>query len=240
MLFVLVSPGPPGLRKEGGGRLSDQLTARAGEDLNLECVSAGGNPAPLLSWVVGGEQMQASLQQADSRDPTSGLWTSVSRLRLPVSRADNGASVECIAEHPATDEPVIATIRLEIFYPPTVSLSPPVEASALVEGADLSVSCLADSNPPARIAWRRVEPTTGDTVLVGHSPELVLDPVARADAGTYQCTAENEIGLSKPENVPIVVHCKYQNVNLSCIYSSKRHETTSTDYCVCPILYKSL
>ena len=170
-------------------------------------MSEGGNPAPLLSWRVAGVATQPSLQQADVKDP-SGLWTSVSRLTLPVSRSDNAATVECILEHPAVNDPVSTTINLEIFFPPRVTIAS--VPSALVEGGAVSVSCLAESNPPARIAWRRINPS-GNSALVGNNPELVLNPVHREDAGTYQCTAENELGLSKPQTVPIIVNCKYSN-----------------------------
>ena len=33
-------------------------------------------------------------------------WTSISRLMLPVSKSDNGATVRCVAQHPALDKPL--------------------------------------------------------------------------------------------------------------------------------------
>ena len=33
-------------------------------------------------------------------------WTSISRLMLPVSKSDNGATVRCVAQHPALEKPL--------------------------------------------------------------------------------------------------------------------------------------
>ena len=39
--------------------------------------------------------------------------------------------------------------------------------------------------------------------------EIVFSPVTRHTAGTYTCTAENPLGMSKPAFVDIDVKCKY-------------------------------
>jgi hypothetical protein len=181
------------------------LTARAGEEIDLECVSEGGNPAPALSWLVNGNKIQATTGQDNSKLSGS-LWRSVSSLKLPVSRSDNGYKVECVAEHPALFTPSTAAINLEIFYPPRIDVTIS-KSGALVEGSDVTLSCEAEANPPARITWRRLE--AGDSSIIGTSAQLQIAGIGREDAGTYQCTAENELGLSKPGTIPVQVHCKY-------------------------------
>ena len=47
--------------------------------------------------------------------------------------------------------------------------------------------------------------------MVGTSSLLVLDPVRKEDGGSYQCSAENELGLAKPQAVHLNVLCKYTN-----------------------------
>ena len=39
--------------------------------------------------------------------------------------------------------------------------------------------------------------------------EIVFSPVTRHTAGTYTCTAENPLGMSKPAFVDVDVKCKY-------------------------------
>lgn len=187
------------------------MSGRAGEDLSLECVSEGGNPAPVLSWRVGDERLQPTLEQ-DDRVQQDGRWSSVSRLQLPVSSADNGAKVECVVEHPALEEPTVSSINLEIFFPPKVEIRTS-SPNPLTEGQSVTLSCEVESNPPARVTWRRLG--AAGSSLVGSNPTLILDPVRREDAGTYHCSAENELGLSKPQTVSVEVHCEYPTLSHS-------------------------
>jgi hypothetical protein len=57
-----------------------------------------------------GNEAIASGHSQENKRPTenSRTWISLSRLVLPVSRDDNGATVRCEAEHPALPEPLNA------------------------------------------------------------------------------------------------------------------------------------
>lgn len=104
--------------------------ASAGEDLEMECITTGGNPPPKLRWFTGDQEIHTGHTQEDTRSPGSGplaaadessgnpgkrrTWTSISRLTLPVSKADNGAAVRCLAEHPTLDKPLEAKKFLTI------------------------------------------------------------------------------------------------------------------------------
>ena len=211
IFYISVKPTETLVRQAGGGRLTDRLTARAGEEIDLECVSEGGNPAPVLTWLVNGQTFQATSSQENER-LSGGLWKSVAFLKLPVSRTDNGDKVECVAEHPALETPSTATIQLEIFYPPRIDVTIS-KSGALIEGSEVTLSCQAEANPPARITWRKLE--SGEASIIGTTPQLHLAGISKEDAGTYQCTAENELGLSKPSTIPVLVHCKYFNLILA-------------------------
>ena len=76
------------------------VSGSAGDDLGLECLARGGNPAPTLQWRLKGEEVMSREVQEDHRGQ-DGRWESVSRLVLPVSREDNRGQVECIVTHPA-------------------------------------------------------------------------------------------------------------------------------------------
>jgi hypothetical protein len=196
------------VRKEGAAdsgpaaATPETVSARAGESVSLECVSEGANPAPRLSWRLRGTPLQPAHQQHNERS-AAGLWRSVSRLSLPVSREDHGYEVTCEVEHPATPS-INGSVRLNIFYPPRVTAHTSV-AGPLTEGsaAAVTLTCEVESNPPGVVSWRRV----GGQV-VGSGPSLTLQPVRRELAGGYQCQAENELGLSQPATVQLDVQCK--------------------------------
>ncbi len=101
---------------------SADITASAGEDLEMECISTGGNPPPKLRWYADDQEIHAGHTQEDTRPegvlgqpPGAGrTWTSISRLVLPVSKSDDGSTVRCEAEHPALSTPLSAYKLLTI------------------------------------------------------------------------------------------------------------------------------
>jgi len=162
MFIFLVAPEPLIVRQTGGSRLTDRLTAKAGEELNLECVSEGGNPVPKLSWLVNGARLETTLDQENTGLP-GGFWKSISTLRLPVSRVDNGAIVACESQHSALENPITALINFEIFFSPRIEVMTS-NTGPLVEESDVTLFCGAEANPTARNIWKRLE--TGDTNIV--------------------------------------------------------------------------
>ena len=95
-----------------------EVVASAGEDLELECITTGGNPPAKMKWYMGDQEIHTGHTQEDSRpsllnqdnniisQSKARTWTSISRLMLPVSKSDNGATVRCVAQHPALDKPL--------------------------------------------------------------------------------------------------------------------------------------
>ena len=153
----------------------------AGEVLELLCEAEGGLPAPTLLWRVAGREVLG----AEEREGAS-------LLRLPVTREDHGAEVECEARHPTLPAPWRERVQLLVRHPPRVTtrLHPgdPVE-----EGATVTLSCWATAHPPSTPVWRRAGsslplPSTGGV--------LVLAGVRREQAGAYSCQAANPEGLS--------------------------------------------
>ena len=177
------------------------MSGSAGDDLALECVARGGNPAPTLQWRLKGEEVMSREVQEDHRGQ-DGRWESVSRLVLPVSREDNRGQVECIVTHPALEKNIARSVTLNIFFPPLVTVHSSAPSSALAEGDLVTLTCDSDSNPPSSLAWRKLG---RDTEFLGSASNLALGPVSKDTAGTYQCTAENELGLSKPQTIVLEV-----------------------------------
>ena len=68
----------------------------------------------------------------------------------------------------------------------------------------MTLRCIADSNPPAHIIWRK----EGLEGILSPDEEINFSPVTRHTAGVYSCTAENGIGRSKPAYVEVDVKCK--------------------------------
>ena len=99
--------------------------------------------------------------------------------------------------------------------PPTVK----VETSALEHLEDekdsVTLRCKVDSNPVGAILWRK----DGLEGIFSPEQEIVFSPVTRHTAGLYSCTAENQLGMSKPDFVELDVKCKLKYANFYYIYT---------------------
>ncbi|XP_075345648.1 nephrin, partial [Mycteria americana] len=138
-LDVLYPPSPPVI--EG----LESPDVRAGDTLRLVCVVRGGNPLPSLHWEKDGWPLPGSWV-AEGRPPLSR-----SRLTLPVTPADDGATLRCHA-HSARGPALSASVTLRVTYPPaevTIAGTPTV-----AENGTVTLSCTsAPSNPPVRLRW---------------------------------------------------------------------------------------
>ena len=196
--------------------VDNTITGAAGTEVELVCTAVGGNPAPRLTWWVGGAEVPSTLAQEDRRgsgDAANSTWTSRARLRLPVSRADHAAQVRCEAEHDALNTPLVGLATLNILYSPRVMANIQQQGSAssnssssLREGEAVTLTCEVDSNPAAgRVSWRR----SGAAAILTGQANFTISPVTRDTAGSYECVAENSLGISQPATVQLNVDCKY-------------------------------
>lgn len=59
-------------------------------------------------------------------------------------------------------------------------------------GQKFTLTCSADSNPPASYTWMHNE-----TEIPGHSPEFTKEKSEYSDSGDYTCTATNDVTGNK-------------------------------------------
>lgn len=95
-----------------------------------------------------------------------------------------------------TDGPDEPAIRVEPFSPEQGGFS-------AGEREDVVLSCLAPSNPPSRYVWLH----NGSQVHIGQT--YVITAIARAQAGTYTCLAENSHLQTRTQaTIILTVYCK--------------------------------
>ena len=202
-VFFFISAPPTNVQiRSNQQAVSDKITGRAGNQLHLECVSTGGNPAPTLTWYLAGKPLTAQQAQENIRSG-EGTWKAVSKVSLPVSRDDHKSEIRCEAQHEALIENLVTYSQLDILYPPRAEAKPS-KAGVLSEGDSVSLTCETDSNPPASITWRK----SGGSMLTSQ-PSFTIQAVSKESAGQYECVAENILGLSEPSTVKIRVKCKF-------------------------------
>ena len=95
LVSVRVPPRTVMLRRQSdSGPVGSVVTGVAGEELGLECLVEGGNPAPSLHWYLGRRRLAAATVREDQ---TQGAV--ISQLDLLVEKERQGQAVRCVGEH---------------------------------------------------------------------------------------------------------------------------------------------
>lgn len=73
---------------------------------------------------------------------------------------------------------------------------------------DVTLRCLVDANPAAKVVWR----VLGETDVFSFLPDVKFSPASRRHSATYTCEGRNTLGASDPISVKIDVKCECQSV----------------------------
>ena len=211
-LVVRHPPAQPRIYTDGRTFSSSDLSLSllAEQEQVLTCESRGGNPAPVLTWLLDNVALP-SQQRNESVAEDAKSWTAVSTLVHKFSKSDNKKTVKCSVYHEALTSKVReASLSLDIQYPPSVTLERIADANTEVEdGMDpFILRCLADGNPKPDIVWRKM----GQTSIFQVDEFLRFDPVKKSDGGTYICLARNKVGSS--DEISAVLDVKYPPRNI--------------------------
>ncbi|KAH8297299.1 hypothetical protein KR044_010285 [Drosophila immigrans] len=206
-LVVLDRPKPPYLlidsRRLDAGNIF--VPVKENSELNLACVSEGGNPRPTLTWEVllsPGVDRHAQKVSADvleleeiknEKDKNAYKINSgaKSESRLPaVYRAHHNARILCVMEHPTLKIRQNASLLLDVQYTPSFAISrTPGFGYPLREGIEVSLKCDVDSNPTSTPRWQKDD---GDTpVLQTGDGFLNFTSIRREHSGWYKCTSRH-------------------------------------------------
>ena len=85
------------------------MVQRAGEEVGLECLVEGGNPAPNIHWYLGRRRLAAATVREDQAQAAV-----ISQLNLRVEKERRGESVRCVVEHSALQSDMEASAELDI------------------------------------------------------------------------------------------------------------------------------
>ncbi|XP_066978764.1 CD166 antigen homolog isoform X2 [Macrobrachium rosenbergii] len=195
-LIVTIPPERPYL-KYGGAQLAAgaRLTTREGNSITLHCVVEGGNPAPSITWILGGEDITASSQIHSQWEDSEGVFNTKSNLTVArVGKDLHNNTVACVVRHPSLPVAVSVPLRLNIEYSPDFRLRRwPSWGTPVREGASVSLLCSVDANPPSDPTW--VKETEGGTTEVASSEGwLNLTRVTGEDRAWYKCATVHTFG----------------------------------------------
>ncbi|XP_032343657.1 sialic acid-binding Ig-like lectin 13 [Camelus ferus] len=215
-----------------------QGTLESGRPRNITCAvpwaCERGTP-PTFSWTG------VAFTSLDPKTPHSSVLT------LTPGPQDHGANLTCRVTFPGAGVSVERTVRLNVSYPPqklTISVlqkdstgpetlgnssSLPVQ-----EGQPLRLDCVANSNPPAMMSWKRgsltLSPSNSSNPGVLELPQVEL-----GDHGKYVCRAWQLLG-SKEASLSLIVKktpqlfgpsCSWEDEGLHCSCSARSQRPCS-------------
>ncbi|XP_054659155.1 roundabout homolog 4 isoform X1 [Grus americana] len=161
------------------------LVATAGQALELDCVPPSGHPEPRVTWKKDGVTLDLT---GDRYVVTNG------KLRVaPARRSDSGLYV-CVAAN-AAGERESRGAHVSVLEKPTIVRRP--SDTVVVAGSAVELGCGAQGDPAPRVQWHKER---GDLPWGRHEVDrentLRLYAVTPADAGTYVCTAQSQLGTA--------------------------------------------
>ncbi|XP_007491913.2 nephrin isoform X1 [Monodelphis domestica] len=204
---VLFPPGPPVIKWPG--QLEGK--AKAGQNLELLCVSQGGNPLATLQWLKNGKVI-SSVWETDHKQALAR-----SLLPLTIQPEDNGAQLSCEAQNSVSPEVQEHSIALHITFPPSSIII--LGSTSLEENKTTSFSCYTKpSNPEVLLrwwlGWRELVPTDVTVTDGLHGGRVTMSNVThtvrRADNGLpLTCEAFSEAFAKETLKKSVTLNVKY-------------------------------
>uniref|UniRef100_A0A8C2IRY8 Cell adhesion molecule 1 n=1 Tax=Cyprinus carpio TaxID=7962 RepID=A0A8C2IRY8_CYPCA len=182
-ITVLVPPGNPILE-------SREEIVSEGNETEITYTAMGSNPASTIKWMKGDQPLQGEATVEELYDR---MFTVTSRLRLTVSKEDDGVAVICIIDHPAVKD-FQAQKYLEVQYKPEVQIVVEFPEGLTREGENLELTCRAKGKPqPHQINWLKVDDDFPSHAVITGS-DLFIENLNKSFNGTYRCVASNLVG----------------------------------------------
>ncbi|KAA0701904.1 Cell adhesion molecule 1 [Triplophysa tibetana] len=161
-----------------------------GNETEITCTAMGSKPASTIKWMKGGQPLQGDATVEELYDR---MFTVTSRLRLTVSKEDDGVAIICIVDHPAVKD-FQAQKYLEVQYKPEVKIVVEFPEGLTREGEHLELTCKAKGKPqPHQINWLKVDDDFPSHAVITGS-DLYIENLNKSYNGTYRCMASNLVG----------------------------------------------
>nr|XP_057936349.1 CD166 antigen homolog isoform X2 [Doryrhamphus excisus] len=177
------------------------------------CVVRDANPAANILWLKNSKPLLddgkgISIRASVKVDPVTGLSTTSSTLEYSANKEDTDAQFSCSSQHDVGQQLTSPLLTFAITYSTENIVLQVMAQEPLVEGANVTLKCVADGNPaPTSFNFH----LKGDMVTVNNTDSYTLTHVSRDTSGEYKCSLIDNPSMMASRDVLV----NYLDVNLS-------------------------
>ncbi|XP_029925611.1 neurotrimin isoform X1 [Myripristis murdjan] len=188
-ILLLLPAGLP-VRSQGDSqsdnKVMDNITVRQGETVFLSC--AQGDIVTHTAWLNRSSILYAG-EDKWSVDPRVSLVTlNQEEFTIKIENVDMTDEGQYVCAVQTSSRPRTTSVYILVQVPPKIiNLSKDIVVN---EGANVTLMCQASGKPEPSISWKFLSPS-GD--LTSDDEYLEIPSISRQRAGTYECTAVNDI-----------------------------------------------
>lgn len=169
---------------------------RAGDTVELTCVSSNSNPRSTITWFARGRQIpDGDVTNTFQPSPLGGFVTR-SKVTVTLSHQEHNVIYTCQATNDV-GQTVADTVTLSVLYPPNPPTISGYEQGASIRANELErLTCIAvGGNPVAVLKWYKNDQllTEAQYSVIGNIAQAEIGIVARPDdnGAVYKCAATN-------------------------------------------------
>ncbi|XP_048093367.1 neurotrimin isoform X3 [Alosa alosa] len=172
---------------QSDNKVMDNITVRQGETVLLSC--SQGDVVTHSAWLNRSSIMYAG-EDKWSVDPRVSLVTlNQDEFTIKIENVDMTDEGQYICAVQTRSRATTTSVHVIVQVPPKItSLSKDVVVN---EGSNVSLVCSATGKPDPTVSWKIISPAAQS--LTSEDEFLEIPSVSRQRAGTYECTAMNDV-----------------------------------------------
>ncbi|XP_053187482.1 neurotrimin isoform X2 [Scomber japonicus] len=192
MSILLMEQGlPVHSQGDSDNRVMDNITVRQGETVLLRC--SQGNVVTHTAWLNRSSILYAG-DEKWSVDPRVSLVTlNQEEFTIKIENVDMTDEGQYVCAVQTSNRPRTTVVHILVQVPPKIiNLSRDIVVN---EGSNVTLMCQANGKPEPSLSWKLISPSGTLFVwdLASDDEYLEIPSISRQRAGTYECTAVNDI-----------------------------------------------
>ncbi|XP_062289642.1 neurotrimin isoform X2 [Scomber scombrus] len=188
---------------QSDNRVMDNITVRQGETVLLRCTQ--GDVVTHTAWLNRSSILYAGEEKWSVDSRVSLVTLNQEEFTIKIENVDMTDEGQYVCAVQTSSRPRTTVVHILVQVPPKIiNLSRDIVVN---EGSNVTLMCQANGKPEPSISWRLISPSGTLFVwdLASDDEYLEIPSISRQRAGTYECTAVNDIDTDV-QTIDIIVN----------------------------------